>query len=211
MVVERVVDRCYNDGPVCDYTSMDPVFYTVDVEHVWKGEPDGSVVVWSPINGASCGVEWEQGARYLVTLQDDGQDPPEVHLCQIGARSWSHVMKFVGLLGEPAETRVDFPPPDYRILAAHLFSSNRQLRDIAIDFWSASSCGRNYLYRVIDRLPLTDEEELAVLREIMATVDRPGATEQANAELQRPRRWNRSHAYECSPEEQAWVDTQLGR
>lgn len=205
IVIEREVpNQC--EGAGCLTSTMDPVFYTLQVEHVWNGEVGAMAQLRSVISEASCGVEWSTGERHLVTARrqdDDGKF--DVRLCQLGSKDWPATQDVVRLLGEPAVTRVEFPPPDHRILAAHLFSSDRQLRGLALDFWTASRCGRNYLFRIIDRLPLDDREQVAVLRKIMPSVDRPGRPPQSGRDPDKP------FVYECPPIQQAWVDTQLGR
>ncbi|MBY6204276.1 hypothetical protein [Halomonas denitrificans] len=204
VIGREVPNQC--EGPGCIRSSREPVFYTLRVEHVWQGEVAATVQLRSVIAEASCGVGWSVGERHLVTARrrsDEGRIV--VSFCQLGSKDWPATQHIVRLLGEPAESRVDFPPPDHQVLAAHLFSSDRHLRDLALDFWTASRCGRNYLFRIIDRLPLADRERVAVLREILPSVDRLGRPPQNGFDPDEP------FVYECPPIQQAWVDTQLGR
>jgi len=49
---------------------------TIQVATVWKGIKDAKVVVFTPSNGAACGVAFKKDESYLVYCYDDKSEKP---------------------------------------------------------------------------------------------------------------------------------------
>ncbi|MDQ6421614.1 hypothetical protein RB620_19490 [Paenibacillus sp. LHD-117] len=61
-------------------SSADPVTWTFEAHEIWKGKVAPTVTVTSAQSGASCGVEFQEGKRYIVYARGTG-DSLDVSLC----------------------------------------------------------------------------------------------------------------------------------
>ncbi len=62
-------------------SSADPVMVVIQVDTVWKGPQENTLVVTTALSSASCGVEFKIGSSYLIYAHGS-EDRLEVGLCE---------------------------------------------------------------------------------------------------------------------------------
>jgi len=68
-------------------SSTDPVFATIDVYTIWKGEKNKTITVKTASSSASCGFNFEKNQEYIIYAasynneEEEGDDDLQVSLC----------------------------------------------------------------------------------------------------------------------------------
>jgi len=185
--------------------SMDPVVWRFRVEGVWRGEAGRQVEIESARGSASCGYEFEPGARYLVFATRNRHGNFQTGLCSRTSR-WDQALIERYALGQPVSggTKIDAPPmlEDFESM---LLGDDEGLGDLALNFWDSSDCGLNFLSWHLEDLKLP-AHELRRLQEHSASFSTRSTIAARNPSVAFARSFNYRT---CTVAERRWVRARI--
>jgi hypothetical protein len=188
-------------------SSNDPVRWRFRVNAFWKGGEarDEIVEVVAAMSEASCGYEFELRQRYLVFATRSADGTMSTGLCTRTSR-WDEALIERHALGQPLWSAGEFEaPPTLNRFESMLFGEDEQSRQIALEFWSDSDCGRNFLAWHLDQLDLPALQRRYLEEEVGSVSTRPGAAGAGPAPV-RAVDWNYRV---CTASERSWVRARI--